>query len=202
MPDQLAEIFQPQTAALIRKKAAQLAFLVRPATHDREDFEQDLALELLKRLPRFDSRLLSREAFDRMIVRRATANILRHHQAARRDDRAVLALAARPDWAAETGWGTEFMRDRSLLAQDLHDLQAKLPPDLHALAERLKFQSLSEAARSLGLPRSTLYERFQALKRWLKALDDSLSPSSATASEHEDSAILSKNRPALRERTG
>jgi len=51
------------------------------------------------------------------------------------------------------------------LASDLTEALAKLPDDLSALAERLKTQSLSQAARDLGVPRSTLQRQVQRLRQ-------------------------------------
>jgi RNA polymerase sigma-70 factor (ECF subfamily) len=61
---------------------------------------------------------------------------------------------------------------RSLSAEELIDLSydmaavmRELPPDLLEVANRLKRQSAAEAAREMGIPRSTFYELIKRLTR-------------------------------------
>jgi RNA polymerase sigma-70 factor (ECF subfamily) len=181
VPDDHADNpIDPSVRDLIRRKARRLARR-RGSTHqDREDIEQDLVLDLLERLPAFDPDKADRDVFVRMVVSHAVADLLRRTRARKRDDRSVASLGAPladegdgpPDLAAAVGRPERDARlgrrprddaEQAQLALDLAEVVARLPPALRDLAERLKTRSVSEVARDLGIPRTTLRDRLRVI---------------------------------------
>jgi hypothetical protein len=141
-----------------------------------------LSLLLLPRLARFDPEQGDRAAFVRMLLRQATANVLRHYRAAKRSGIDVVSLDAflRTDEDRSVhpvdGDGQPSAEDRADLAHDLAGALEALPAELRAIAEQLRTCSFTEAARNLGLSRSTLYARAKEIRAAFeqRALDDYL----------------------------
>lgn len=156
------------TKGIIRRKIKQLVGRAGFTKQDREDLEQELLLRLLQSLHLFDPEQAHRNVFVTTVIERAYAMIVRERLAKKRNGGAIRSL----DHAREkAGDATEPVDPKSSheeqvdLATDLAEVLAKLPHDLRALAEQLKTQSLSQAARDLGVPRSTLQRQVQRLRR-------------------------------------
>jgi DNA-directed RNA polymerase specialized sigma24 family protein len=161
----------PATAELIGRKSRQILRQTGLPSSDREDVEQTLALLLLQRLPKFDPAEGDRAAFVRMVLRQATVNVLRFLAAAKRSGRPVSLDALLP--TADDGATSEESGD---LVLDLAGALEALPADLRAIANELRVSSKTEAARNLGIPRSTLHERAKEIRAAFerRALDDYL----------------------------
>ena len=69
------------------------------------------------------------------------------------------ATISQEEHNAKWGRSSRSDQERVQLAMDVTDTLAKLPPELCALAEQLQHGSLSEAARTLGVPRTSLEVR-------------------------------------------
>ncbi|MBU0640957.1 MAG: hypothetical protein KKB50_19005 [Planctomycetes bacterium] len=69
----------------IARKARQLAGSAGFTTSDVEDIEQDIRLDVLQRLPRFDPARSNRHTFVAMLVRRCAASILERQRAEKRN---------------------------------------------------------------------------------------------------------------------
>jgi RNA polymerase sigma-70 factor, ECF subfamily len=170
----------PATRGLIARKSSQIIRQTGRPRSDREDVEQTLTLVLLKRLPKFDPAEGDRPAFVRMVLRQATINVLDYLTAGKRAGRPVSldALLRIGDeellyLAEPVGSTSEELGD---LALDLAGALEALPGDLRAIADQLREHSITEVARNLGIPRSTLYERAKEIRAAfeLRALDDYL----------------------------
>ena len=165
---------------LVRRKGAQLVGRAGFTESDRPDIEQSLALEVVRRIRKFDPERGRFEATVHRIVENAVADILAARKAACRDYRKrgpSLNETARDENGkrverSET-FGSEdhFARvgrrpagERRDLKLDLDDAMADLPPDLRRLCERLRNESPAEVARDSGLPRGTLYERMRKIR--------------------------------------
>jgi len=150
---------------------------------DREDIEQELRLKLLMHFAGYDPRQGHWHAFVTALVERQAANLLRAKRAEKRDHRSVRSLSMEvaedaeegPVELADTisprhlasrlGRATREERELAELAMDVSDVIAGLPPELRELAQRLKTDSLSQIARDLGVPRTTLADRVRKLRR-------------------------------------
>lgn len=160
--------------ASVARKLAQIG--------DREDIEQELHLKLLKYLASYDPQKGRRQAFATAIVKRQAANLLRAKRAMKRDHRGVRSLSMElaneeegPVELADTisqrhsgarlGRATREEHELAALAMDIRDVIASLPHELADLAARLKTDSLSQIARDLGIPRTTLADRVRKLRR-------------------------------------
>lgn len=151
---------------------------------DVEDLEQELMTDLLQRLTRFDPARAGRQTFIARVVENHAAKLL----AARNTTRRAWTRDAVPlDDEPERNGGDRDRRCRAPLADDADrragatarrnpfeqvDLRvdvevvvAGLPPALRAIGERLRTESLSDVARSLGVPRTTLYHHVALLRR-------------------------------------
>jgi DNA-directed RNA polymerase specialized sigma24 family protein len=133
-------------------------------------------------LPSFDPNQAHRNKFITTVVERYVANILRDKRAGKRDHRRVSSLNVMIDVAdegpielgetigqreldAQRGRYPRSDEELAQLVGDMADVMAKLPDELRDLAERLKTQTVSEIARDMGVPRTTLNESVRRLRR-------------------------------------
>lgn len=156
---------------IIRRKIKQLVGRAGFTRQDREDLEQELVLRLLQSLNLFDSKRGHLNVFVTTVIERAVAMIVRERLAKKRDGGVVRSIDQEQ---TKAGASPEPVDPRPSdqaafdLASDLAEVLARLPDDLRALAERLKDQSVSQAARDLGVPRTTLQRQVQRLRRWFE----------------------------------
>jgi RNA polymerase sigma-70 factor (ECF subfamily) len=156
------------TKGIIRRKIKQLVGRAGFSRQDREDLEQELLLRLLQSLHLFDPAQAHRNVFVTTVIERAVAMILRERLAKKRNGATVQSLDQATDNAGDSAEPVDPHRSQEQQvdpATDLAEVLARLPDDLRALAERLKSQSLSQAARDLGVPRSTLQRQVQRLRQ-------------------------------------
>ena len=72
-------------AKLIRYKARQLARRADFSESDQEDLEQEMVLDLLRRLPRYDPRRAQRNTLIARVVEHKIATLIDYRRAAKRD---------------------------------------------------------------------------------------------------------------------
>lgn len=158
---------------VIRHKARQLIGKCGFTHDDYEDLQQEMLLDLLMRLPKFDPSKASYNTFVARIVDRKISNLIRDRGRQKRDHRCQVRpldeevegeaditreeMLSQDDVDLRTGRHDRPELERIEMRLDVARALADLPPDLKALAERLLSQSVTEAARDLGVPRSTLY---------------------------------------------
>jgi RNA polymerase sigma factor (sigma-70 family) len=153
---------------IIRRKVRLLVNRAGFNKEDRQDLEQELILRLLQSLDVFDPEQAHPNVFITTVIERAVAMILRERRAKKRDGGIVRSLEqgqTRDGKIPEPFDHRPSDQDAFDLATDLAEALARLPDDLRALAERLKTQSLSQAARDLGVPRTTLQRQVQRLRQ-------------------------------------
>ncbi len=171
-------------ARLIKRKAAQLVGRAGLTATDRKDVEQDLALDLRRRMPRSDPKKGSLEAFVLRLVDNCVATILAARKAAIRDYRRCRQSLSE---SIEDGEGGRVERAQTLDAEqylrqtasrsdeelrdlrlDLAEAEKALPSELRELSERLRRETPTEIARATGVPRSTIYEAIARIRERFK----------------------------------
>jgi DNA-directed RNA polymerase specialized sigma24 family protein len=179
------QVLDASTRAFIRSKARQLTRLPGLSRSDREDIEQDLTLTLLKQLPSFDAQRGDRHVFVKTVIERAAARMAVDRKAAKRDPLCEASLHELvPDESgadAELGetliedvherrFGTRRSTDHDKveLRHDVAVLMDRLPTDLREIAELLQHHSKAEAARRLGIPRTTLNDACRRIRSYFR----------------------------------
>ena len=167
---------------LIKYKARQLVGRVGFTESDREDLEQEMVLDLLRRLPKFDPKRAGRNTFIARIVEHKVATIIEAQKAGMRDYRLCsCSLNDRPedeegrsiermetldqeDYLRRTGKLSRPMSELRNLSIDLRSAVQTLPPELRELCKRLQTESVTEISRDTGIPRGTIYESIKKLR--------------------------------------
>lgn len=153
---------------IIRRKVRLLVGRAGFTQQDRPDLEQELVLRLFQSVDRFDPKQAHPNVFITTVVERSVAMMLRERRAKKRDGGIITSLdgcRTDDDCSTEPPDPRCNGNEASDLVNDLADVLAHLPEKLRDLAERLKHQSLSEAARELRMPRSTLQRYVHRLRR-------------------------------------
>lgn len=161
---------------MVRTKARQLVGSAGFFEADLHDIEQELMIDLWRRLPRFDAARASLHTFIARVVEHHVATLVEAQKAGVRDYRKVTGSLddRRPDEGGAGDDGpplvtmdglrrrllAEARRDEEIrdLRRDLERVLAELPADLQDLCRRLQVSSVSEVSRETGVPRSTLYD--------------------------------------------
>ncbi len=138
-------------ARAVRQKAKQLAGRSGFSFSEQEDIEQELRLHLLRRLSSFDPEIAHWNVFVRTLVERHTATLIAERRTKIRTTDGALDLAE----------SRESHVDQVL---DTDAILAQLPREARKLCERLKRDSVSEVARQMGVPRSTLRDGIAQLR--------------------------------------
>ena len=169
-------------AKLIRIKARQLVGKAGFTETDRYDLEQELMIDLLQRMRRFNPAKAKKTTFMTRIVERHVATILeaRHAQcrdwrlcrdslnAPRENDKGEThELIERLDSKGELGASERESGERevSTLRMDIARVLSTLPADLRDLCDRLRESNMAEIARDLGIPRTTLYDKLTTIRQ-------------------------------------
>jgi RNA polymerase sigma-70 factor (ECF subfamily) len=171
MPCDNEIVLQAFARCIIRRKARLLVGRAGFTAQDVQDIEQELLLRLLKSLDRFDPGQAHVNVFIATVVERSVAMLLRGRRARKRDA-AVHSLDAQgaDGGPAEPPDHRDGSRgaERFDLASDLAEVLRVLPEGLRHLAERLKVQTVSQAARDLKIPRTTLLRQVGRLRRYFE----------------------------------
>lgn len=151
---------------------------------DVEDLEQELMVDLLRRLDRFDPTRAGRATFIARVVENRAASLLAARNTAQRawtrdatslsdetdDDEGNGCSDRRAPLASDADRRPGVPLRRCPVAQvdlrlDVAVVVAALPADLRSLCERLRTASLTDVARAMGVPRTTLYRQIAVLRR-------------------------------------
>jgi len=167
---------------IIKHKARQLVGRAGFTASDRQDLEQEMMLDLLRRLPRFDPKRGSRKTFIARVVKHKVATIIEARKAGKRDYR--LRACSLNDRLENDDGGSierqetidqdEYLRRTGRLSRpaaelrdlciDLGRVMASLSPELRTLCQRLQTESVTEISRDTGIPRGTIYEAIKKLR--------------------------------------
>lgn len=167
------ELTKGFAAKLIRRKAKQLAARAGFTKADRQDLEQEMKLRVWQRLPQFDPAKAHWNAFVTTVVERHAATILQRARRTKRfEDNPHVSLSELVEDCdnvlvelAETigpqhkelltGRYVDTAENLSDLKLEVEEVIAALPDDLRRLCELLKFHNVKDAAREMGIPRTT-----------------------------------------------
>ena len=181
----------PYVAKLIRHKGWILVGSYGFTWADRQDIEQDLTLEYLKRLKNFNAAKSSLHTFASMVINNAVATMVEARKAAKRDYRLCRKSLDEPlptkkgedypNSVGETYSEEEYRRrtrnfgrsfeEQQDLATEVNGAISTLPPELREICEKLKYASKSGAARSLGISRSKLNSEIQKIRKRFEEKD-------------------------------
>ena len=175
---------------LVHHKAQQLIGKAGYTKNDIEDIEQDLIVDLLERLPKFDPAKATYNTFVSRLVDRKISNLIRYRTQEIRDFRCENCSIH--DFIESGGNGQEKVERIETVTQDEQDFRtgkhirsaeerldlrlditlvlSKLPLELRKAAELLQTMSITATARELGVPRSTLYGRIAELRPIFEAM--------------------------------
>ncbi len=162
-------VLQGFARSIVRRKARLIVRCCGFNAQDLRDIEQELLLRLLQSLSQFDPEQGHVNVFITTVVERSMAMLIRERQAKKRDTTGIRSLAA----PADDGGPTDLPDHRDAggdaerldLAGDVAEVLAALPTELRDLARRLTERTVSEAARDLNVPRTTLMRQVDRLRR-------------------------------------
>jgi len=172
-------------ARMIRFRAAQIVGLVGLPKTDRDDIEQELRLHVLRRLEKFDPAIAQWNTFVGIVIQRHAATLIeRHRRRGRVPDPtsspnpiSISLDAVREPPAADRTKPHVLAalavhsnhEHQSDLAMDVEQVLTLLPKPCRRMCALLKRHSVAEAARLLGIPRTTLHDRLSRLREVFQA---------------------------------
>jgi len=167
---------------IIRYKARQLVGRVGFTESDRQDLEQEMVFDLLRRLPKFKPERAQRNTFIARVVEHNIATIIEAQKAGMRDYRLCscslndrfeneeggsverIDTINQDDYLQRTGKLSRPISDLRGLSIDVRSAVEKLPPELRELCKRLQIESVTDISRDTGIPRGTIYESIKKLR--------------------------------------
>jgi RNA polymerase sigma-70 factor (ECF subfamily) len=178
----MQELFDDLAMKLIKERVKQMIGRNGFTPSDREDLEQEFALYLWQCLRRQKKPLQDRQGFFRKVIADHAVTLIRRREREKRDHFRVSSLSEQvvdcdgqavemaqtiPDDHARTRLcvAPRSSSDWMELTHDVAAVLVQLPPDLRDLCERLKHHSITEVARRLGVPRTTLYDAIRRLRQ-------------------------------------
>ena len=155
---------------------------------DFDDIRQELMLDVLKRLGKFNGDKGDVKPFISRLIDNRIASLIKHRHAACRDSRrnqcSLDDWVRDEDWRwvrrdttisedharAHTGQAPRSRQETLQLAMDTAYVMDSLSDDLRDLCVRLRSQTVLEISRETGMSRSSLYERIELLRaRFIEA---------------------------------
>jgi DNA-directed RNA polymerase specialized sigma24 family protein len=204
------DAIHPDATQTIRIHAHRLARATLIPGMTAADYEQQLALDLWRRLPVYDPKRAALATFiDRVVRRRACDFLTAAQTAARRAERQSVSLdgaaggeahgegpAARLS-TADRLWGhADELEHDTGLRHDLGRFVAKLSPALKRCCAILTNSSIGEAVRKEGLHRSSHYEAVARLRR--KAREAGLRDYLGDPDKSKDGSVSKDREPRAR----
>jgi len=169
---------------MVNIKAAELVGQAGFTADDFEDIKQEMLLDLLERLAKYDPSKSNFKLFVTCVIDRKGQNLIRYRESEIRDYRREayslnedvtvadseepvqrLATIDQDDQDIRTGKYGRPAEERTQLRLDIEAVLAGLPPELRKAAELLQTKSVTQVARELGVPRTTFYSKHLPLLR-------------------------------------
>jgi RNA polymerase sigma-70 factor (ECF subfamily) len=166
-PSPTTPCLDPQTRELIREKARQIVSRSGFSSADVDDIEHDIAIQVLRRLPKFDPAKADGARFVRLLLAHAVSTVLRDRRRQKRRvpvplDAVVRKVGQRAGEPVDAESGAAI--EELTLTLDVAEVLATLPRKLRRVAETLKTHSVTAAARRLKLSRTAVYRRLAELR--------------------------------------
>jgi RNA polymerase sigma-70 factor (ECF subfamily) len=175
----------PFTLAYVRKRARQLVGKHGFRESDRDEIEQVILVKLAKRLHKADPDNPKWKAYLATTVSHGIASMIRDKQAEKRDHRRSCSIHTvignDEDGPVELSdtigpreanarLGIAPRSDAALaeLGMDVADVMTQLPDDLRELCARLQHSSVSQIARDMGVPRTTVSTAVARLRAYFE----------------------------------
>lgn len=151
----------------IGTKAEQLAGHYGFAPDEDEDIRQELLLHLIQQWPAFDPAVAKATTFIQNVIDNKVCELIRDQERKKRDYRLDRPLSRAAEYGKLDGVrGQPEKSDYELfeLQEDCEQILTSLPDHLQKIAELLKEMSPTAAARSLGIPESSFWNRLAELR--------------------------------------
>ena len=166
----------------IRHKAKRLVGQAGFTESDRQDLEQEMIMDLLHRLPKYDPNLSQRNTFIARVVEHKAYTIMETRKAGLRDYRLCncslndqmedeeggsverMETIDQEDYLRRTGRLSRPLSEIRNLALDIRKALDSLPPELRELCHRLQTDTVLEISREKGIPRGRIYEFLKELR--------------------------------------
>ena len=167
---------------LVKHRARDMVGFAGITESDRDDVEQELMFDLLRRLPKYDPSIAKLTTFMTRVVDHRCATIVMDRKAGMRDYRMCAmslnqVMEDEEDAFFEQTDGPdreEYLNRRGVLPEaparrldltiDVQRAVDLLDPNLQELCERLRTQRVSEVARGARMARSSLYESMAKIR--------------------------------------
>ena len=153
---------------------------------DFEDLQQELMLAYLHAWPKFDKNKGNPKSFIKAVVNNCAGMIIREAESQMRwsgqKEVSLSTIIGGDDSTMEmmdlisgdhSVWGDPFesLSHQTIeMNMDIQRVLAEMPEDIRMTYELLKNQSITEAAQSTGIPRTTLSSKAKRLRQYLEDL--------------------------------
>lgn len=172
---------------LIQCKARQLVGQAGLSSSDVDDLKQEMWADLLRRFSWFESDRANVKTFMARVVSHRVSAILRHRSGMGRDYRRDAGSLSEPtedsdgrtvEWAQmitedahdfRTGADTRCDQEQLEMVTDIETVLVSLPEPLRELCVLLKTESMSAAARKLGISRRAARARLAEIRERFEA---------------------------------
>lgn len=142
---------------------------------DREDIQQDLALDLLESLPRFDATKAKRSTFVKHCIENRISKMIRSNGCQCRDHRRLKSLnhEGPEDESCDPVEATGRMpeSERLALRLDMESVISSLPTDEREICELLPFHSPFAISKQLGRSKQQVYAAVRAIRKAFAAAE-------------------------------
>lgn len=168
---------------LIKYKARRLIGQAGYTSEDQRDIEQDLVLDLLQRIPEYNSAKAQLNTFVTRVVDNKVASLIEARSTCKRDYRVTIVsinetltdengdtfdrcdTISQEDFFFRINSSVRSEVEQHDLTLDLQTIIEQLPAEMKELCELLSQVNITEASRITGRPRKKLYESIRKIRR-------------------------------------
>jgi len=167
---------------IIRYKAKKLVGYYGFTVSDMEDIEQEMILDLLQRLSKFDPSRAKQNTFIAKVVEHKVVNLIEAQKAGVRDYRLYshslndvvkdedgkqiqkIETVSRDEYFFSIGKYACSQEELDALSIDIKRIISTLPENYRILCDRLQKENVSEVSQNTGIPRGAIYDLINKLK--------------------------------------